>query len=136
MRGRTVHQDETVRIIGERERVKEKLRRLGQAFVDGLFDEIEYHRQKKSMEWELESLLIPEVDSAKEAGRLLADMPRLWAGATLRERHQLLTTILDAVYIDLKGSKSIVSVKVKPAFEVVLGVSTIDINSSVALVAR
>ncbi len=41
-----IHQDETARIIGERERVKEKLRRLGQAFVDGLFDEIEYHRQK------------------------------------------------------------------------------------------
>jgi len=26
---------------------KERLRRSGEAFVDGLFDEIEYHRQKK-----------------------------------------------------------------------------------------
>jgi len=133
---RIVHQDETARIIGERERVKEKLRRLGQAFVDGLFDEFEYHRQKKSLEWELESLLVPEVDAAKEAGRLLADMPRLWAGATLQERHQLLTTILDAVYIDMKGSKSIVSVKAKPAFQAVLGVTTRDLVSSVVLVAR
>ena len=115
-----VHQDETARIIGERERVKEKLRRLGQAFVDGLFDEIEYHRQKKSLEWELESLLIPEVDAAKEAGRLLADMPRLCAGANLQERHQLLTMILDAVYVDMKDKKSIVSVKAKPAFQAVL----------------
>ena len=41
-----------------------------------MFDEVEYHRQKKSLEWELESLLIPEVDAAKEAGRLLADMRR------------------------------------------------------------
>ena len=88
----------------------------------GLFDEIEYHRQKKSLEWELESLLIPEVDAAKEAGRLLADMPRLWAGATVQERHQLLTTILDAVYIEMKGTKSIVSFKVKPAFHAVLAV--------------
>ena len=88
----------------------------------GLFDEIEYHRQKKSLEWELDSLLIPEVDVAKEAGRLLADMPRLWTGATLQERHQLLTMILDAGYIDMKGSKSIVSVKAKPAFHAVLGV--------------
>ncbi|MBN4064110.1 recombinase family protein [Dehalococcoides mccartyi] len=118
-----VHQDETARIIGERERVKEKLRRLGQAYVDGLIDEIEYRRQKKSLEWELESLLIPEVDSAKEAGRLLQDIPKLWAGATLQERHRLLTTVLDAVYVDLKGSRSIVSVKAKPAFKVVLGVT-------------
>lgn len=116
-----VHEDETSRIIGERERVKEKLRRLGKAFVDGLFDEIEYHRQKKSFEWELESLLIPEVDAAKEAGQVLADIPRLWAGATLTERHQLLTTILDGVYIDMKDRKSVVSVKAKPAFQVVLG---------------
>ena len=88
----------------------------------GLFDEIEYHRQKKSVECELESLLIPEVDAANEAGRLLADMPGLWAGATLQERHQLLTTIVDAVYIDMKDRKSIVSVTPKPAFQAVLGV--------------
>ncbi|MDP6667923.1 MAG: hypothetical protein QF357_11095 [Dehalococcoidia bacterium] len=52
------------------------------------FDEIDYHRQKKSLEWELESLLIPEVDATKEAGRLLIDMPRLWAGATPQEQHR------------------------------------------------
>ncbi len=88
-----------------------------------LFAEIEYHRQKKSLEWELESLLVPEVDAAKEAGRLLTEMPRLWAGATLQERHVLLTTILDAVYIDMKDSKSIVSVKAKPAFHVMFEMS-------------
>ncbi len=102
----------------------------------GLFDEIEYHRQKKSLEWELESLLIPEVDAAKEAGRVLTAMPRLWAGAILKERHQLLTMILDAVYIDMKGSKSIVSVKLKPAFQAVLGATSLDRVSGVALVAR
>ncbi|MCH7972225.1 MAG: recombinase family protein, partial [Chloroflexi bacterium] len=89
-----------------------------------MFDEVGYHRQKKALERELDSLLIPEVDAAKEAGRLLADMPRLWAGATLQERHQLLTTILDAVYIDMKDKKSIVSVKAKPAFQAVLGMAT------------
>ena len=102
----------------------------------GLFDEVEYHRQKKSLEWELESLLIPEVDAAREAGRLLMDMPRLWAGATLQERHQLLTTILDAVYIDMKGSKSILSVKLKPVFQAVLGATSQDRVDGVALVAR
>ena len=59
-----VHQDETARIIGERERVKERLRRLGKTFVDGLFDENEYLRQKKTLEGELELLLIPKDDAA------------------------------------------------------------------------
>ncbi len=97
--------------------------------VDGVLDEIEYHRRKKSLEWELESSLIPEVDAAREAGRLLADLPRLWAGATLQERHQLLTTIVDAVHIDLKDRKSIVSVKAKPAFQTVL----LDANSDASI---
>ena len=81
-------------------------------------------------------MLIPEVDAAKEAGKLLADMPRLWAGANLQERHQLLTTILDAVYIDMKERKSIVSMKLKPAFQAVLGATSLDRVSGVALVAR
>ena len=102
----------------------------------GLFDEIEYDRQKKSLEWELESLLIPEVDAAREAGRLLSDMPRLWTGATLQERHQLLTTILDAVYIDMKDRKSIVSVKLKPTFQAVVGATSRDRVNGVALIAR
>ena len=101
-----------------------------------LFAEVEGHRQKKSLEWELGSLLIPEVDAAKEAGRLLADMPRLWAGATLQERHQLLTMTLDAVYIDMKGSKSIVSVKAKPVFQTLLGLATPVLDNSVILAAR
>ena len=81
-------------------------------------------------------MLIPEVDAAKEAGKLLADMPRLWAGANLQERHQLLTTILDAVYIDMKERKSIVSMKLKPAFQAVLGATSLDRVSGVARVAR
>ena len=84
----------------------------------------------------LESLLIPEVDAAKAAGRLLRNMPRLWAGATLQERHQLLTTILDAVCIDMKYGNSVVSVKAKPAFQAVLGVATPVLDNSVILAAR
>lgn len=77
----------------------------------------------QQLEWDLESLLIPEVDSVKEAGRLLQNVPQLWTGATVNERHQPLTTVLDGVYVDLKASRSIVSVKAKPAFEVILGMT-------------
>ena len=43
-------------------------------------------------------------------------MPALWAGASLKERHRLLTTILDAVYFDAKDSRSVVAIKPKAAF--------------------
>ena len=43
---------------------------------------------------------------------------------------------LDAVYIDMKGSKSIVSVKAKPVFQTLLGLATPVLDNSVILAAR
>ena len=85
---------------------------------------------------EFGSLLIPEVDAAKAAGRLLEDIPRLWAAAAIQDQHQVLTTILDAVYIDMKDQKSIVSVKAKPAFRAVLRLAAPDRDGSAILAAR
>ena len=47
----------------------------------------------------------------------------------------MLTTILDAVYIDVKDRKAIVSVKAKPAFRAVLGATSLDRVGGVVLVA-
>ncbi len=38
------------------------------------------------MELELGSLLNYEVDSVKEAGRLVINLPRLWNGSTIEEK--------------------------------------------------
>ena len=45
----------------------------------------------------------------------------MWAGATLEERRKLLLTVLDAVYVYAKGSRSVVEVRVKGAFMAVWG---------------
>ncbi len=42
----------------------------------GLFDDVEYLGEEKTLQRELSLLLIPKVDAAKETGRLLTDMPR------------------------------------------------------------
>jgi site-specific DNA recombinase len=49
--------------------------------------------------------------AAEEAGKLVQDLPRLWAGANLGERRKLLLTMLDAVYGDVKDGKRIVAIK-------------------------
>ena len=67
------------------------------------------------MELELESLIIPEVDSIKEPGHLVMDLPRLWGGATIEERRLLLLAMLDAVYVDTKHNL-VVDVKPKTPF--------------------
>ena len=113
--------DESSRILGERERINQRMRRLGLAFVDDLYDETEYRRLRQSLLSQLESLLIPEIDAAQAAGQLLSNLPQLWTGAKLSERHRMVTTVLDAVYVDLQNGGNIVSIKPKPAFTELLG---------------
>ncbi len=110
---------EVERVRTRRDEVQSRLRRLGQAFIDGVVPEGDYRYQRRTLELELESLVVPEVDAVKEAGELLSDLPRLWTGATLEERRKLLLTMLDAVYVDTK-TNTLVEVRVKGAFGVIL----------------
>ena len=41
---------------------------MGRAYVDGVYDDEEYKRQKRAAELELESLVVPEADAAAEVG--------------------------------------------------------------------
>jgi len=66
--------------------VQDWLKRMARAYVDGLFPEEEYQRQKRLLEMELESLVVPQANAAEEAGKLLNDLPELWAGANLENK--------------------------------------------------
>ena len=109
--------DEVERVKGERQRVNERLRRLGTAFVDGLVSDDDYQRQKRYLEMEREMLVTPE------AGKLVMDLSRLWDGANLEERRKLVLAVLDGVYVDTKERRAIVSIKPKPEFRAVLEVA-------------
>ena len=92
--------DEVERVQQERRDVEQRLRRLGTAYVDGLYSNEDYHREKRFLEDRISSLVIPGVDAAREAGKILEDLPLLWEQADLTERRKLLVNMLDAVYVD------------------------------------
>ena len=95
----------------QRKLVSEKLNRLAHAYVDGHYPEDQYRQGKRRLELELESLVVPEVSAAEEAGRLLSDLPALWQEANLEERRELLVGMLDAVYVDTKEFKQVVAIQ-------------------------
>lgn len=115
--------DEVARIIVERERVKGRLQRLGLAFVDGLYDETKYRRQKSTLTAQLESLVIPEIDAATEAGKLIQDISMLWSQATFDERHRLLRTVFNAFYISF-STGSVTRTLAKSPFQNLLNLKT------------
>ncbi len=126
--------DEVDRVKTQRQQLNERLRRLGRAYVDGLVPDEEYKRQKQLMEMELESLVVPQANAAEEAGALIRDLPGLWGGANLEERRKLLLTMLDAVYVDSKESRSIVAIRPKAPFRPIFQVATTKAESGVVLI--
>ncbi|MFC1956002.1 recombinase family protein [Chloroflexota bacterium] len=115
--------DEMEKVKKQRQAVQEKLRRMAKAYIDGVFPDDEYYRQKKILEMELESLVIPQANAAEEAGKLILNLPSLWAGANQEERRKLLLTMLDAVYVDAIKTKSIIAIRPKPPFKPVFQVA-------------
>ena len=125
--------DEVHRVKEGRRAVIEKLRRMGKAYVDGLFPDGEYQRQKKLLETELESLVVPAANAAEEAGNLIKDLPRLWAAANMEEQRKLLLTMLDAVYVDAKKTRSIVAIRPKPPFKPIFQVAVTKEGSEIRI---
>ncbi len=125
--------DEVKRVAQERKETEQRLKRLGQVYLDGVMSEGEYQRQKRLLHDRLASLVVPGVDAAKEAGRLLDDLPKLWDGADLSERRKLLLTMLDAVYVETVEERTIVAILPKPAFLPLFEVATTREGSNVIL---
>ena len=128
--------DEVERVAFERRGAEQRLRRLGTAYVDGLYVEDDYRREKRFLEDIIASLVVPGVDAAREAGKLLKDLPQLWEGATLTECRKLLLTMLDAVYVDTVEEKAVVAIRPKPSFMPLFEVATTREGSGVALIAE
>jgi len=108
---------------------------MGRIYIDGLLDDAEYSRQKQMLELELESLVIPEIHVAEEAGKLLQNLPQIWSLATPGEQRKLLVSMLDAVYIDTKNNM-IVAIKPKPLFKPVFQVAASREGSEIRIVSE
>ena len=106
---------------------------MRKAYVDGLYFDDDYRREKRGLEEKLAGLVFPEADAAEEAGNLIQQLPELWAGGSLGERRQLLLTMLDAIYVDSKEDRAIVVLKPKPAFRAVFQIATTREGSGVVL---
>ena len=81
--------DESAKTIKVRQTAQEKLRRMAKAYMDGLFQDEEYQRQKILIELELESLVIPEINAAKEAGELIVICPAYGSRLILMNKERL-----------------------------------------------
>ncbi len=126
--------DEVKRVERERNRVEERMRRLREIYLDGDLPRDQYTERKRILENQLSSLIIPDADAAREAGRLLEEIPILWQEANQGERRKLLTVMLEAVYVDTVEERAIVALIPKPAFRALFQITTTRAGSDVVLI--
>ena len=67
--------DDVEQVRHERTQTEQRLKRLGKAYVDGLYDDEGYRRGKRTLEDKLANPVVPGVDAAMEAGKLLRTFP-------------------------------------------------------------
>jgi DNA invertase Pin-like site-specific DNA recombinase len=126
-------EDEVKRVEKERKETEQRMKRLGQVYLDNLLALDEYQRQKRQLEERLGTLVVPEMDAVQQAGNLLENLSQLWEEANLGERWRILQAMLEGVYVDTVEEKSIVALKPKPAFQALFQIATTKEGSGVVL---
>ena len=82
----------------------------------------------------LESLVVPDYNAAEQAGKLILDLPKLWASATLREQRKILLTMLEAIYVDAKAGKRVIAVMPKPPFRPIFQIASAKKDSKIHII--
>ena len=78
--------------------------------------------------------MVPAANAAEEAGNLINNLKNLWAEASMEEQRKLLLTMLDAVYIDARQTKSIVAIRPKPPFKPIFQVAVTKEGSDIRII--
>ena len=72
-------------------------------------------------------------DVILDAGKLLDHLPELWDKAKLPEKRKILSTMLDAVYVDTVEERRIVAIRPKPAFRPLFEIAIMRQDSGILL---
>lgn len=92
-------------VEAERKRLLGKLRRLGEAYVDGVYSREEYEAERDEIRRKLDALVMPDAVEVVEAGYQLETLADVWPRALAEERQQLCRLMLREVVIDLEAGR-------------------------------
>lgn len=116
------------------ETLREKRRRLARAYADGAFSDDEYNWKLMEIDRQLQESAAVMSPDIEEAVALFSDTQTLWSEATPEERRQLISPLVDNVYVDLQ-KKRIAALTPAPALQALLRVGFgTETNAAVALV--
>ena len=108
-------EDRRERILGQRAKLEERLRRLRSLYLELILTDGEYHRERGRLQEQIQALTVPDDGLVARVGDYVGDLPNLYRAATLEERRAIVLTVLDAVYVDV-DNRQVVSIQPKADF--------------------
>ncbi|HEY77163.1 MAG TPA: hypothetical protein G4O00_13485 [Thermoflexia bacterium] len=100
-------EDQRKAVLVERQRLREKLRRVGELYADGIYSRAEYEAAREEIERRLELLVLPDPGRTIHAGYHLETLAEVWPLATRADQKELCRLMLRAVYFDLERQQMV-----------------------------
>ncbi|MPZ99097.1 MAG: hypothetical protein GEU80_07110 [Dehalococcoidia bacterium] len=112
---------ETSRVHGrvDVKAVHAQRRRLARAYGDGAYSDAEYEARMREINREIERAMPADIPILEDAAALLEHLPQVWTEATFDERRELVTPLIEQVYVDI-GTRRIAGLLPAPAFRTLL----------------
>ncbi|MDA1297879.1 MAG: zinc ribbon domain-containing protein, partial [Chloroflexi bacterium] len=99
--------------------LKERRRRLGRAYADDALSDSDYEARLAEIDSQFQTAEVVSQPSIDEAAELFGNLPGLWKEATAEERGQLISPLLDRVYVDIE-TRRVGAITPAPAFRTLL----------------
>lgn len=108
--------DRNDEIRRRRAKLKVKLNRLNDLYVDEFIDKAEFSRRHRQYQDALVQLIVPDQAVVMSAGRRLEDIRQYWRTASLKRKNELLKTVFDKMKVD-RFLQEIVVFEIYPEFD-------------------
>ena len=84
-------------------KLREKRKRIGTIYADGVINRAEYKARLAEIDRELNLTSVLDLPTLEEAARLFENIPQLWMEATPEERRKLISPFIERVYVDMES---------------------------------
>src|SRR5919106_3877127 len=84
--------------------LQEKRRRISRAYAEGAFSDAEFQAKLDEIDVQLRLTNPMELPTLEEAAQLFESIPQIWEEATPEERRNLMSPLVERVYVDMECS--------------------------------
>jgi len=97
--------DERQKILADRKRMEERLRRVAEMYEDGVLTRVEYEKRRMVVTKEMDTLILPDSDNLIGHGTQVETFRQIWPIATPEEQREICRLMLESVIIDLQEKR-------------------------------